>query len=159
MNAKTTRGYMDYSKVLSSKMNSKPVLAVVGRAMQWAKGRYGKKLFDGLFQGDPWMHPTQAGAYLIGCVFFASIWNKSPEGLAYAPPGLEDKLTLQKIAAHAVFDQGLPLTTSKYTGGIDGRIAWSKSDTATALQAMLNMQGFSCEVDAILGKHTIQRLQ
>merc|ERR1711920_591056 len=158
MTAKTALGYMDYAKVLSSKMKSQATIAPVGRAMQWAKGQHGS-VFKRLFQGDASQHPTQDGAYLVACVFFASIWNKSPEGLSYAPPGVKDKSTLQSIAAHAVVDHGLPLTTARYDHEIDGRVSWSDSFTARALQAMLNAQGYTCHADGILGKETIQRLK
>lgn len=125
MTAKTAMGYMDYADILSGSMPSQPNIASVGRAMQWAKGQY-KNIFDGLFQGDASQHPTQNGAYLIACVFFASIWNESPVGLAYAPPRVSDKQTIQSIAAHAVFDHGLPVTrarlTEQLTAGFLGRI-------------------------------------
>jgi hypothetical protein len=32
---------------------------------------------------DDGIHPTQAGTYLAACVFYASIFRQSPEGLSF----------------------------------------------------------------------------
>ncbi len=45
-------------------------------------------------------HPSKAGTYLAACVFYAVIYNKSPEGLPGKPGGLSDAeaMKLQTIA-------------------------------------------------------------
>jgi len=55
-----------------------------------------------LFQGDG-VHPTAAGTYLAACVFYATLFRQSPEGLA-APDGVPGNvaLILQRAAAVTV---------------------------------------------------------
>lgn len=50
-------------------------------------------------------HPSVEGTYLAACVFYASIWHKSPVG-AYIPGGLDSVKAgiLQMRAAHVVLD-------------------------------------------------------
>jgi hypothetical protein len=50
-------------------------------------------------------HPSLEGTYLAGCVFYASIWHKSPVG-AWIPAGLDSAKAevLQMRAAHVVLD-------------------------------------------------------
>jgi hypothetical protein len=46
-------------------------------------------------------HPNAHGTYLAACVFYASIWRQSPEGLAYVSSREiteEEKLFLQRVA-------------------------------------------------------------
>jgi hypothetical protein len=52
-----------------------------------------------LWQGDG-THPSAAGTYLAACVFYATVFRQSPEGLAFAD-GLpaDTALVLQKAAA------------------------------------------------------------
>lgn len=59
-----------------------------------------------LWQGDG-SHPSRAGTYLAGCVFYATIFGESPAGLGYNG-GLSDREAhdLQSAAAAAVL--GLP---------------------------------------------------
>lgn len=50
-------------------------------------------------------HPNTAGSYLAACVFYATIFRKSPVGIVYSP--LSSQVTnahLQNIAYHIVFD-------------------------------------------------------
>jgi hypothetical protein len=53
----------------------------------------------GLWQGDG-VHPTTAGTYLAACVFYASIFGRSPVGLGYDDglPAAEAAM-LQRVAA------------------------------------------------------------
>jgi hypothetical protein len=47
-------------------------------------------------------HPTQQGTYLAACVFYAVIFNKSPEGLSYTGNvPAETAAQLQTIAAQS----------------------------------------------------------
>lgn len=44
-------------------------------------------------------HPSSAGTYLAACVFYASLYNKSPEGIIFtADLNSEDALALQKLS-------------------------------------------------------------
>ncbi|MFT4652869.1 MAG: hypothetical protein ACI82S_000512 [Patiriisocius sp.] len=50
-------------------------------------------------------HPSQAGTYLAACVFYAALYNQSPEGLPFIadlPP--EQAIKLQKLAWQTVKD-------------------------------------------------------
>jgi hypothetical protein len=55
-----------------------------------------------LFTSDG-SHPTLAGSYLAACTFYATIFDKSPEGISYTA-GLSalDAAYLQQIAAYTV---------------------------------------------------------
>jgi hypothetical protein len=46
-------------------------------------------------------HPTIEGTYLASCVFYATLFAKTPVGLSYAPSGLssDERDFLQKVAA------------------------------------------------------------
>jgi hypothetical protein len=55
-----------------------------------------------LWQGDD-SHPDKDGTYLAACVFYAVIFDESPEGLTYYAEVSEDTAsTLQTIAANTV---------------------------------------------------------
>ena len=55
-----------------------------------------------LWQGDG-SHPSAQGTYLAACVFYATIFRQSPEGLTYfARVPKETALALQRIAASVV---------------------------------------------------------
>ena len=55
-----------------------------------------------LWAGDG-AHPSLAGSYLVACVFYALLFNESPEGLAYsADLPLETARALQTIAGEVV---------------------------------------------------------
>ena len=50
-------------------------------------------------------HPNIVGSYLAACVFYGTIFRKSPVGLAYNPLGNADTATfMQNTAYHTVFD-------------------------------------------------------
>lgn len=51
-------------------------------------------------------HPTISGTYLATCVVYATIFDRDPSGLAYAPAGItpEDAAFLQKVAWQTVQD-------------------------------------------------------
>jgi hypothetical protein len=89
-----TEAYLDLSKELKAKV------APVGNAWEAAIKADGKL---GLHEKDR-KHPNATGTYLAACVFYATIYGKSPEGL----PGSIGKLTdeearpLQVIAWKAV---------------------------------------------------------
>jgi hypothetical protein len=55
-----------------------------------------------LWQGDG-SHPNEQGTYLAACVFYATIFRQSPEGLTYfAQLPKETALVLQRTAANVV---------------------------------------------------------
>lgn len=55
-----------------------------------------------LWQGDG-SHPTESGTYLAACVFYAAIFQESPEGLKYtAGIAADTAQTLQSVAASVV---------------------------------------------------------
>lgn len=58
------------------------------------------------FYGPDREHPNIYGAYLATCVIFATIFNRDPSGLAYAPSGVtaEEAAFLQRIAWQTVQD-------------------------------------------------------
>ncbi len=57
-----------------------------------------------LWQSDN-SHPNMAGSYLTACVFYSTIFRKSPVGLSYVPSSIQaNKNYLQNIAYHTVFD-------------------------------------------------------
>jgi hypothetical protein len=83
-------GYMGIAR------DMKIPVAPVGYAWQAARSQY--PLLD-LWQADG-SHPTQAGTYLAACVFYAVIFNQSPEGLDYyGNIKKETAIILQSIAA------------------------------------------------------------
>jgi hypothetical protein len=59
------------------------------------------------------VHPGKDGSYLAACVFYATIYGKSPEGLPGKIGGLSDKEAqrFQAIAWHVVRGAGLPDST------------------------------------------------
>ena len=57
-----------------------------------------------LWQADG-SHPSLQGTYLAACVFYAAIFEESPEGISYRNKlSKEEALWLQKIAADTVLD-------------------------------------------------------
>eukprot|EP01080_Neovahlkampfia_damariscottae_P005325 gene5325-9135_t len=59
-----------------------------------------KSWFFKLYHPDE-SHPSIHGSYLASCVFYKTIFHKSPIGLSFKPNGIteEEKLFLQKVAA------------------------------------------------------------
>ncbi len=94
MQSQIDQGYL----LIAQELNL-PV-APVGQA--WWTASQHQPPFD-LWQADG-SHPTQSGTYLAACVFYAVIFNQSPEGLTYRD-GLsqETARSLQTIAANTVF--------------------------------------------------------
>lgn len=60
-----------------------------------------------LWDQEDLIHPTLAGTYLSACILYGTMYDQSPEGIAYTA-GLDKKTAgiLQKIAADAVFVKG-----------------------------------------------------
>ena len=58
-----------------------------------------KSWFFKLYHPDE-SHPSVHGSYLASCIFYKTIFEKSPLGLSYKPNGIseEEKLFLQKVA-------------------------------------------------------------
>jgi len=83
-----------------------------------------------LYTGDN-SHPSQAGTYLNACVFYATIFRKSPVGYSYLG-GLTapDALFLQEIAAATVLDS----TDVWRIGANDPSAEFSVSNTGYAFQ-------------------------
>lgn len=104
--------------------------AIVSAAgMAWQKSWQTDSLIN-LWSSDN-SHPSVAGTYLTACVFYATIFRKSPIGLSYSPIG--DSATtvfLQTVAHHTVFDSlatwniGAYLPKADFTATIDS--SWMK---------------------------------
>jgi hypothetical protein len=96
MQARLYTGYMDIARELRI-----PV-APVGSA--WLEARSQPTPLD-LWQSDG-SHPNENGTYLAACVFYATLFRQSPEGLSYRSGlSLETAQALQTIAAHAVLGE------------------------------------------------------
>lgn len=77
------------------------IVAPVG--MAWFASWHADTLIN-LWQADN-SHPTIAGSYLTACVFYESIFRKSPVGLSYSPIAVQATTNfLQSIAHTTVFD-------------------------------------------------------
>lgn len=78
--------------------------AIVAPAgMAWFASWHADTLIN-LWQADN-SHPTIAGSYLTACVFYESIFRKSPVGLSYSPIAVQATTNfLQSIAHTTVFD-------------------------------------------------------
>ncbi len=91
---------IDNGYILMSQAFNIPV-APVGFAWQTARNLYPQST---LWQADG-SHPSESGTYLAACVFYADIFQHSPEGLSYLanlPP--ETARALQKVATDTVFN-------------------------------------------------------
>jgi hypothetical protein len=95
MQAQVQAGYMSVADELDT------MVAPVGVA--WQNGIAQDSQVD-LWQMDG-LHPARAGTYLSACVFYAVIFQQSPEGLSYSA-GLsqEQAWSLQAIAAETVLE-------------------------------------------------------
>jgi hypothetical protein len=93
-----SQAYTDLGKELAARV------APVGRAWERAL-KDNPKLALHSADGS---HPSKAGTYLAACVFYATIYNKSPEGLPGSIGGLSDAEArpLQVIAWQVVKEQG-----------------------------------------------------
>ena len=93
MQAALTSGYTAIAREMTLP------IAPVGPAWQLVVGRDGP---PELWQADG-SHPTENGTYLAACVFYATVFNQSPEGLDYRA-GVEAKTAgiLQAAAAETV---------------------------------------------------------
>lgn len=64
---------------------------------------------DLLFWQNDKIHPNYRGTYLAACVFYARIYQQSPEGLSYRAGLSEDTVqVLQSIAAEAILTDTAP---------------------------------------------------
>ena len=60
-----------------------------------------------LFSGDG-SHPSIYGTYLTACVFYATFWKESPEGLPHPETITDDEaLAMQRAASDVVFKSGI----------------------------------------------------
>jgi hypothetical protein len=93
---KLTKAYLDLAVKLKAQ--------VVPVGVAWAKALAADKARL-LHQADK-SHPTPTGTYLAACVFYATLFGKTPEGLPDKPGGLtdEDARKLQTIAWQVVQD-------------------------------------------------------
>ena len=72
-------------------------------------------------------HPSIYGSYLAACVFYATLYQKSPIGSTYVPAGIgaSDALNLQTVASYTVLDSlnlwrigaNWPTADFTYSGG------------------------------------------
>ena len=103
--------------------SNKATVAPVGVA--WKTVRDSFPLIE-LYQPDE-SHPSIYGSYLAACVFYATLYKKSPIGTSYIPSGINatDALNLQTIASHTVLDSltqwrvdaNKPFAGFNYSGG------------------------------------------
>ena len=93
MQAEIAKGYIEVANELNV------IIAPVGVA--WQRAIEQSAQFD-LWQTDG-SHPSLTGSYLAACVFYAVVFQESPEGLAYVA-GLDEEVgnQLQSIAAETV---------------------------------------------------------
>ena len=93
MQAQLSAGYMGIAQELN--------VPIVPVGTAWLRSRTQGNLLD-LWQADG-SHPTQQGTYLAACVFYATIFHQSPQGLGY-DAGLNKGTvqTLQSLAAETV---------------------------------------------------------
>ena len=84
----------------------------------------------GLFAEDN-HHPSQAGTYLAACVFYASIYGSSPEGLTINVIGVKEAeaVLIQKMAA-AVIQNSSNGTSSAEGNYSQGQIEKVENKTA-----------------------------
>lgn len=107
MQSLTSQGYRAYKTAIESSQY-KTVIAPVGTA--WERlfdntVRSGKdplnpaSLFSRLYLSDD-SHPSVHGSYLTACVFYKSIFKKSPQGIQFVLPGITpaERAELQKLA-------------------------------------------------------------
>jgi hypothetical protein len=88
-------GYIEVSRDLNI------AAAPVGYAWQAVHSHYPQ--ID-LWQADG-SHPSEVGTYLAACVFYAVIFNESPEGLDYyGKVDMDSAAALQTVAAEIVLD-------------------------------------------------------
>jgi PKD repeat protein len=79
-----------------------------------------------LYTGDG-SHPNIFGSYLAACVFYATLYQKSPIGSTFIPAGINttDALNLQTVASYTVLDSlplwrinaNKPIANFNYSGG------------------------------------------
>lgn len=95
MQTEITRGYLEIANELD--------LAVAPVGTAWQRVIAEEVGLD-LWQSDG-SHPNMAGSYLAACVFYATVFRESPEGLNYAA-GLDEDVrnNLQSIAAETVLE-------------------------------------------------------
>lgn len=82
-------------------------------------------------------HPSIYGSYLAACVFYATLYQKSPIGSTYIPSGINasEALNLQTIASNTVLDSlslwrinaNKPIANFNYSGG--GTINFTNTST------------------------------
>jgi hypothetical protein len=95
MQAQVQAGYMEIADELDA------IVAPAGIAWQ---NSLAQEPGPDLWQGDG-IHPSVAGTYLSACVFYAVIFQQSPEGLPYrAGLTIETARLLQQVAAEVVLE-------------------------------------------------------
>ena len=93
MQTALTNGYMGIANELDA------MVAPVGIAWQQVRQQHPE---INLYQEDG-SHPSEQGSYLAACVFYATVFQESPEGLRYdAGLSQEETAVLQRIAAETV---------------------------------------------------------
>lgn len=99
----TFDGITDRLRVSYLQMADDNAALVAPAGMAWYASWHTDTLIN-LWQGD-FSHPSVAGSYLTACVFYGTIFRKTPVGLAYSPISAQPTNDyLQTIAYHTVFD-------------------------------------------------------
>lgn len=92
-------------------------------------------------------HPSYAGSYLASCVFYASLFGKTPVGSTfYGSLSAGDALTLQRIAARVVLDSAATWYMGAYDVqadfnaqiGLDSVVAVNASQGATVVEWLVD---------------------
>ncbi len=93
MQAQLSAGYIGIAQELN--------VPVVPVGTAWLRSQTQANPLD-LWQSDG-SHPTEAGTYLAACVFYATLFHQTPQGLGYLG-GLDQATaqTLQTLAADTV---------------------------------------------------------
>lgn len=117
MQERLMAGYM----TMAEENNS--TVAPVGLAWKYAMDNDTDSLLN-LYSGDN-SHPSLAGTYLSACVFYASIFQKSPVGSSYnAGLSEADALVLQQVAEDVVLGEEYEFTFADGYTNIDYDLGW-----------------------------------
>lgn len=112
---------------------NKATISPVGAA--WKTVRDSFPLIE-LYSADE-SHPSIYGSYLAACVFYATLYQKSPIGATYIPSGVNaiDALNIQTVASNTVLDSldlwrinaNKPIADFSYSG--NGMVNFSNTST------------------------------
>jgi hypothetical protein len=88
MNDRTTEGYEDYASLLPS-----PLIVKGGRAFERISNNNNNPAvsFRELYwSNNDGSHPSKQGTYMVACLFYATIFNESPQSISFRPSGVSN---------------------------------------------------------------------